>query len=178
MVTINKSEILDSFVKKARIDTAREAPPSQLSNIVTPVLVGNETGVTRLIVNSALNTNTKSIAVPKGAKWKVWFGNCKYIADATVGSRRVRISIADKNNNELWVAEAANTQTASSTESYGFQPGISQSTELTAGFHYMPIPTWLVLTEECTITVFDVGTVSSGDDFTLAFVVDEMSMEA
>lgn len=129
----------------------------------------------RLIEDVVINQSAKTIRIPGGKLWRVRVGHISYAASAGAGDRRIAIQIATTAGVPLFFTIAANTQAASSTETYEFSPVHSEPREDTATFHTLPFPD-LWISDEFVIDVFDNETGDDTDDFTVRMIVEEMDI--
>lgn len=175
---MTRTDFIKKIVNAFQLDANLETIPEKVASSFVPVFQVNiPVPVIREIRDAALNDSDKTLTVPNGKIWNVISIFCSLITTVSVGDRLIQIFISDPNGNNIFGQSAKNVQIASTTERYNFIKGIREATEITAGFHDIPLPTDLVLSEGFQIQILDSAAIAAAaDDLEIIIMVEENDM--
>jgi len=175
MPLIRNSFLIKRFTDFFKLKTT-DMLDSEAGRMLVPVITEPIPANIRQVIDTTLNNSDKTITVPSGKQWKILYGLVNFVATATVGSRRVKVILEDDSGNDLYIIEARNSQTASTTEDYSLGQ-FGDTFESLATQHTLPIPVRAILPENFRIHVLDsTGVDAAADDMTIRFIVEEIDV--
>lgn len=179
MINIHNSDIQKRIIEEAKLQVAHDIVPQELTEKILPVLISNPKNRTRIkkLSDQDISCSDKYFHVPIGKKWKVLYGCVLYISTAAAGNRMLNLTFLDRENSDLmWITNAVE-QEPSKEEYYNISPSSPDVSEITSGYHFLPIPKEAFLTEGCQINIYDYnGVASAADTMKIILYVEETDL--
>lgn len=177
MARINNTRLLSQLTRALRLESALEKTPDQLAKEIVPTFDVHPKPRTITIQDTVANDSNKTITVPDGKQWKLLYGIATLITTATVGDRQFTMFLQDSSGNILYRIQAANVQTASTTERYNLVAGPADVSETVTGTHLIPIPFDSILPEGFRIVIQDSAAIAAAaDDLNIFLMIEESDM--
>lgn len=176
MAKINNTDITDSLVKEAGLQTSRETPPTELAEKIIPTLpIQNPIPRLLHLTDDAANDIDKTFTVPEGKVWKFLYGNFLLVTTVTAGNRTMRFNIRDEQDNIIFQIAPINVTIASSTERFLLSSSISNISEDLVAQHLLTVPAEMWLMSGWNIRINDSAAIDTNDDLTINFLIEEYS---